>query len=64
MTEPAWRTKPSFYLVAENDRMVAPETQRFLANRMRSSVVSVVSDHAPLACHADTIAELVARAAR
>jgi hypothetical protein len=40
----------------------SPDTQHFLANRMRSSVVTVASDHAPMARHADTIAELVARA--
>jgi pimeloyl-ACP methyl ester carboxylesterase len=63
MQEPAWREKPSLYLIAEHDRMVAPDTQRFLANRMRSSIVSVASDHTPMAQHADTIAELVAHAA-
>ena len=31
---PAWRTKPSWYLLAEEDRMIAPEPERFMADRM------------------------------
>ena len=63
MQEPAWRQKPSFFLIAENDRMVAPDTQRFLAKRMQSFVASIPSDHVPMARHSDAIVELVARAA-
>ena len=63
MGTPSWRRKRSCFLIAENDRMVAPETQRFLATRMGSSIATVVSDHAPLCSHADVIADLVGRAA-
>jgi pimeloyl-ACP methyl ester carboxylesterase len=64
MTKPAWREKPSWFLIAENDRMVAPETQRFLAQRMKSTVVAVRSDHLPLTSHADDVAKLVIAAAQ
>ncbi len=64
MTKPAWREKPSWFLIAENDRMVAPETQRFLAKRMKSTVVAIPSDHLPLASQADAVADLVIAAAQ
>ena len=44
MSKPAWREKPSWYLVAERDRMIAPETQRFMAQRMGGRVVSLEVD--------------------
>jgi hypothetical protein len=49
----AWREKPSWFLVAEKDRMVSPDTQRFLAQRMGSKVSSLPVDHVPLTSHAD-----------
>ena len=45
MTEPAWKEKPAWFLIAENDRMVSPETQRFTAERMKSKFVSLPVDH-------------------
>jgi pimeloyl-ACP methyl ester carboxylesterase len=62
MIKPAWRQKPSWFLIAEEDRMVAPATQRFLATRMESKVVSLKSDHVPLASHPDAVAKLVEEA--
>ena len=44
---PAWRTKPSWYLLAEDDRMFSPKTQRFVADRMGAQVRSHDVDHAP-----------------
>jgi len=63
MTQPAWREKPSWFLIAENDRMVAPETQRYTAERMKSRVVSLPVDHSPLASHPNAIIELISDAA-
>jgi pimeloyl-ACP methyl ester carboxylesterase len=60
----AWHSKPSWFLIAEDDRMVAPETQRFLAERMKSTIKSVKSDHVPLASHRDEVIELISAAAR
>src|SRR6201987_2092114 len=42
---PAWKSKPSWFLIAEQDRMINPKTQRFLANRMRASTRSFAVDH-------------------
>jgi len=63
MTRPAWKEKPTWFLIAEKDRMVAPETQRFTAERMKSTVVSLPVDHTPLASKPDAVAELIAAAA-
>jgi pimeloyl-ACP methyl ester carboxylesterase len=45
-TKPAWKTKPSWYLIAEEDRMINPATQQFLAQRMSARVQSAKVDHA------------------
>jgi pimeloyl-ACP methyl ester carboxylesterase len=63
MTRPAWREKPSWFLIAEKDRMVSPETQRFMAERMKSKCVSLPVDHTPLASKPDAVAELITAAA-
>src|SRR6266850_5889689 len=63
MTNPAWREKPTWFLIAEKDLMVSPETQRFTAARMKSQVVSLPVDHTPLASKPDAVAELIAAAA-
>lgn len=63
MGKPAWREKPSWFLIAEKDRMVSPETQRFTAARMKSKVVSLSIDHTPLASEPDAVAELITKAA-
>jgi pimeloyl-ACP methyl ester carboxylesterase len=45
---PGWKTKPSRYLLAEQDRMINPETQRFMADRMGAKVHSYPVDHSPM----------------
>jgi pimeloyl-ACP methyl ester carboxylesterase len=45
---PAWRVKPSWYLVAEEDRMINPSTQLFMAQRMGARIRSEKVDHTPL----------------
>jgi pimeloyl-ACP methyl ester carboxylesterase len=44
----AWRSKPSWYIVANNDRTVQPELQRFVAKRMGASIYEVVTSHVPM----------------
>ncbi len=63
MTKPAWKEKPSWFLVAENDRMVSPDTQRFLAERMNSKTISLPADHTPLASRSSAVAKLIEDAA-
>jgi pimeloyl-ACP methyl ester carboxylesterase len=46
--KPAWKTKPSWYLIAEEDRMINPATQKFLAHRMGARIRSEKVDHASL----------------
>jgi pimeloyl-ACP methyl ester carboxylesterase len=53
---PLWRTKPAWYLLAQEDRMINPATQHFMAQRMRAHVRSAKVDHLPLV----TAPELVA----
>ena len=63
MGNPAWREKPSWFLIAEKDRMVSPETQRFTAARMKSKIVSLFIDHTPLASKPDAVVGLIIEAA-
>src|ERR687894_1198089 len=61
--EPAWRSKPSWYLVASDDRMIPPPAQRFMAERAGSTVVEVAGSHAVYVSRPDAVAELIAAAA-
>jgi pimeloyl-ACP methyl ester carboxylesterase len=45
---PGWKTKPSWYLLAEEDRMINPKTQQFMARRMGAKVRSSRVDHSPM----------------
>jgi pimeloyl-ACP methyl ester carboxylesterase len=45
---PAWKTKPSWFLIAEEDRMIVPEIQRFMAERMGAKIRSHRVDHSPM----------------
>jgi pimeloyl-ACP methyl ester carboxylesterase len=63
MTMPGWKRKPSWFLVAENDRMLSPDTQRFMATRMRAQVTSLPVDHTPLVSRPGAVAGLIAEAA-
>jgi len=48
MQRPLWKDRPAWYLVAEQDRMIVHETQRFMAERMKARVRSHSVDHTPL----------------
>jgi pimeloyl-ACP methyl ester carboxylesterase len=63
MTTPGWRQKPSWFLVAENDRLLSPDTQRFTAARIRARVISLPVDHTPLFSRPEAVARLIAEAA-
>jgi pimeloyl-ACP methyl ester carboxylesterase len=63
ISQPAWRTKPSWYLVATDDRMIPPPAQRFMATRAGSSVVEVAGSHAVYVSQPDAVAALIAKAA-
>jgi pimeloyl-ACP methyl ester carboxylesterase len=62
--EPAWKTKPSWYLVATEDKMIPPAAQHFMAKRAGSTVVEVAGSHAIFISHPDAVAELIEKATR
>ncbi|MEV8511931.1 alpha/beta hydrolase [Dactylosporangium sp. NPDC051484] len=63
VTEPAWRTKPSWYLVATDDRMIPPPAQRAMSERASSTVVEVPGSHAIYESRPDAVADLIKLAA-
>jgi pimeloyl-ACP methyl ester carboxylesterase len=60
---PLWKSKPSWYLVAEEDRMINPKTQRFMADRMGATVRSHRVDHSPMYSEPEIVVEVVLEAA-
>jgi pimeloyl-ACP methyl ester carboxylesterase len=64
VTEPAWKTKPSWYLVATDDRMIPPAAQRLMSKRAGSSVVEVKGSHAIYVSQPQAVAELIEKAAK
>jgi pimeloyl-ACP methyl ester carboxylesterase len=60
---PAWRSKPSWYLIAEEDRMINPKTQRFMAGRMGAMVRSSGVDHSPMYSAPDLVIDVILEAA-
>lgn len=59
MQRPLWRDRPAWYLVAEQDRMIAHETQRFMAERMKASVRSHPVDHTPLVTAPSVVVDII-----
>jgi pimeloyl-ACP methyl ester carboxylesterase len=59
---PLWADRPSWFLVAEQDRMIAQETQRFMADRMKARVRSHPVDHAPLVTAPAVVVDLILEA--
>ncbi len=61
---PAWKTKPTWYLIAEEDRMILPETQWFMADRMGATIRSHAVDHTPMYKAPDLVVDMILTAAR
>ena len=59
----AWRSKPSWYLVAEDDQIINPDLERWMAQRMRAETHSVRSSHAAMMSHPHDVVELITHAA-
>jgi pimeloyl-ACP methyl ester carboxylesterase len=64
VARPLWRERPSWYLVAEEDRMILAETQRFLAERMKAMVRSHAADHLPLVTAPGPCVEIILEAVK
>jgi pimeloyl-ACP methyl ester carboxylesterase len=62
--EPAWRTSPSFYLVASKDNLIPPATQRFMAERAGASTMEVRSSHVAMISKPTVALSLILRAVR
>jgi pimeloyl-ACP methyl ester carboxylesterase len=63
VTAPAWKQKPSWFLIAEEDRMISPATQHFMAERMGATTISVAVDHTPLLTAPSHVVEIILAAA-
>jgi pimeloyl-ACP methyl ester carboxylesterase len=63
VTEPAWKTRPSWYLVAADDHMIPPPAQRFMAGRAGAEVSETGGSHAVYVSKPEAIAEVLERAA-
>ena len=59
----AWRMKPSWYIVANNDRTVHPDLERFAAKRMGAHTYDVDSSHVPMLSHPDFVLDVIRTAA-
>ncbi|AKU97905.1 putative signal peptide protein [Labilithrix luteola] len=63
VTTPAWRAKPSFYLVATSDKMIPPPAQRSMAKRAGATVVETDGSHAVYVSKPDSVASIIEQAA-
>jgi pimeloyl-ACP methyl ester carboxylesterase len=62
--EPAWKTIPSWYLVARQDQAIAPDLERFMAQRIHAHTSEINGSHAVYISHPEAVARLVEQAAR
>jgi pimeloyl-ACP methyl ester carboxylesterase len=60
----AWRSKPSWYIVATEDRTVQPELQRFVAKRMGATTVELGSSHVPMLSQPQAVLDVIRNAAK
>ena len=63
VSEAAWRSKPSWYLVAKDDRMIPPDAQRAMSKRTGATTVETAGSHAVYESNPQAVAELIERAA-
>jgi len=64
VSDPAWRNKPSWYLIATEDKMIPPPAQQFMSKRAGSTVVEVKGSHAVYVSKPEAVATLIEKAAR
>ncbi len=63
MTVPAWKSLPSWYLVAQDDQALPPDAQRMFANRMAATIAEVPSGHLAMVSHPADVVKLIKAAA-
>jgi pimeloyl-ACP methyl ester carboxylesterase len=64
ISDPAWKSKPSWYLLATDDKMIPPPAQRFMSKRAGSTVVEVAGSHAIYVSQPNAVAALIKQAAQ
>ena len=64
ISEPAWKSKPSWYLIATDDKMIPPDAQRSMSKRAGSTVVEVKGSHAVYVSQPEAVAALIEQAAK
>jgi pimeloyl-ACP methyl ester carboxylesterase len=60
----AWKTKPTFYIVADRDRMISPQLEKEMAAQMHAKTIHISSSHVPMLSHPTEVAEFISEAAR
>jgi pimeloyl-ACP methyl ester carboxylesterase len=60
----AWRSKPSWYVVAADDRTVHPDLERFVAKRMGAKTIELASSHVPMLSHPKAVLDVIRQAAK
>ena len=63
MGVPAWKSLPTWYLVATNDEAIPPDAERLFASRMGATIVEVPSSHVAMVSHPDEVTQLIKTAA-
>ena len=63
MGVPAWKSLPSWYLVAQNDEAIPPEAERLFASRMSATTIEVPSSHVAMLSHPQEVTDLIEKAA-
>jgi len=64
VTEPAWKTLPSWYLIGRQDEVISPSAQRFMAKRAHAHTIEINSSHVSYISHPAKVTKLILRAAR
>jgi pimeloyl-ACP methyl ester carboxylesterase len=64
VTTPAWKTKPSWYIVAKDDRAIPPELEMTMAKRIKAETITVASSHVAMLAQPDKVAAFIVHAAR
>lgn len=63
VTNPAWKSKPSWFVVAENDRMIQPDLQRAMAKKMNATTTALPTSHVPMQSRPKEVAAAIIAAA-
>ena len=64
MGVPAWKSQPSWYMVADGDQAIPPDAERLFARRMDATTVGVPTNHVAMVSHPDEVVKLIETAAR